>query len=225
MFQDKKIGALLLLGGEGRRFGSPIPKQFHLLEEKMLFCHALEALQKGGLFDEILLVCHAQWMDRCKEWGKCVAGGATRQESSYRGALALKGVDIALIHDGVRPFVSERVLRENVEGAIRWGAVNTCIPSTDTLVYAPSRTILHSIPKREEYLRGQTPQTFRRDWILEAHEQALKDGVENASDDCSLVLRMGRPVHVVPGEERNLKVTSEFDLWMARHWCKNFSLT
>lgn len=213
---EKRIGAIILLGGEGLRFGSKIPKQFHLLGDKKIYLHTLDNLNSTRLFDEIVLVCHPDWMNLPHEG--VIRGGRTRQESSFLGLKGFKKrPDIVLIHDGVRPFVSERILRENVEGALRWGAVDTCIPSRDTLVHAPSAGWIESIPNRDEYLRGQTPQTFRMDWILEAHERALEDGIQNASDDCRLVMRIGKKVHVVAGEEENIKITSEFDLMIANY--------
>lgn len=212
----KRIGAILLMGGEGLRFGSGLPKQFHLLGGKKIYSHALDTFIASELFDEILLVCNPDWTDLPHEG--VIKGGKTRQESSYLGLQGFKHTpDIVLIHDAVRPFVSERILRDNVEGAILWGAVDTCIPSADTLVHAPGGKTIESIPNRADYLRGQTPQTFRMDWILEAHEQAIADGIQNSSDDCRLVLRLGKRVHVVAGEERNIKITSEFDLMVANH--------
>lgn len=208
------------MGGEGRRFGGDIPKQFHLLAGKKVFTYALETLLSTALFQEIVLVCHPAWMVDC-EGVKSVAGGATRQLSSYQGLKAFsQKPDIVLIHDAVRPFVSARILQDNVKGALEKGAVDTCIPSADTLVHAPDGESIATIPRRAEYQRGQTPQTFRYDWILEAHEHALAKGIENASDDCQLILRMGRPVFVVAGEERNIKITSELDLFFAEHLLK-----
>lgn len=214
MYQGKTVGALLLMGGEGGRFASPTPKQFVMLQGKPLYTHALETLQATGYFDEILLVCHLDWLDTLTE--RAVAGGKTRQESAFRGLLHLKS-EIILIHDAVRPFVSERIIRENLEGAIQHGAVDTCIPSADTLVHAPGGKVISSIPKRAEYMRGQTPQTFRKEWIVAAHKEALDHGIENASDDCQLILRMGHPVHIVLGDEKNLKITSPLDLMIAEH--------
>ena len=216
MFEGKTVGAVLLLGGEGRRFGGAIPKQFCLLGGKKIYRYALDIFLDLGFFDEILLVVHPDWTDLAHPGTRVVIGGKTRQESSFRGVMALKkGMDLALIHDAVRPFVTERIVKENVAAAIKWGAANTCVPSTDTLVYAPEGGKITSIPKRAEYLRGQTPQTFRMDWILKAHEKALEDRIENASDDCQLVLRLGKSIHAVAGEETNLKITSKFDLFTA----------
>ncbi len=218
MIEGLRVGAILLMGGEGVRFGGQIPKQFRCLGQKKIYLYPLEVLKASRLFDEILLVCHRDWIEIVKRETsvRVVEGGKTRQESSYRGLLGFdRRPDVVLIHDAVRPFVNERILKENVEQAIVHGAVDTCIPTADTLVHAPGGQLISHIPKREEYLRGQTPQTFRTDWIMEAHERALKEGIENASDDCRLVLHCGHPVKVVIGEERNLKITSEFDLLLA----------
>lgn len=209
-----QIAAILLMGGEGSRFGGAVPKQFRFLGNKKIYRHALETLLSSQLFHEIVLVCHPNWSDLPHD--NIVKGGKTRQESSYLGLKNFKRVpDIVLIHDAVRPFVSKKILQKNIEGAIQFGAVDTCIPTTDTLVHSPSGAIIQTIPKRQEFLRGQTPQTFRMDWILEAHERALADGIENVSDDCQLVLRIGKPVHIVLGDEKNIKITSEFDLMIA----------
>ena len=102
--------------------------------------------------------------------------------------------------------------------AIAYGAVNTCIPSADTLIHTPGGKVVEAIPDRKEYLRGQTPQAFRYDWILQAHENALAQGIKEASDDCQLVLRMGRPIYLIPGDEKNIKITSKFDLFIAEQW-------
>jgi 2-C-methyl-D-erythritol 4-phosphate cytidylyltransferase len=226
MFKEKRIGAVLLMGGEGLRFGTELPKQFHLLGSKPVFQYALDTLLDSQLFDEIVLVCHPDWLDQVQTNLNIILGGTTRQVSSYQGLKAFKTPpDIVLIHDAVRPFVTKSILEENVLGAIQWGATDTCIPSADTIVHAPKKTTIASIPKREEYLRGQTPQTFRYDWILNAHEKALQEGIENVSDDCRLVLDAGYPVHIVLGNEQNLKITSEMDLSIASFlMTKNISL-
>ncbi len=220
MEQRQRIGAVLLMGGEGSRFGSAIPKQFHLLGKKKIYQYALDTLTQSDLFDEILLVCHPDWMDIPHEG--VIRAGKTRQESSYLGLRGFRQKpDIVLIHDAVRPFVTEKILKENVEAAINWGAADTCIPSADTLVHTPDGKTIGSIPPRKEYLRGQTPQTFRMDWILEAHEKAIEAGIHNATDDCQLLLRLGKKIHIVAGEEQNIKITSEIDLLFANQILKS----
>lgn len=221
MLEEKRIGAILLMGGSGLRFGSSLPKQFHRLAGKCIYLHTLEAFLKVAFFDEMILCCHRDWMARVQESlpdSSCpirvVEGGKSRQESSLRGLLALKNSDVVVIHDAVRPFVSQEILLQNAKMALLHGAIDTCIPSTDTLVHAPNGRHAASIPPRSEFLRGQTPQSFAYSLVLDAHLRTRK---KDASDDCQLVLEAGHRVHVVQGSESNLKITSEQDLLLAEH--------
>ncbi len=215
-----RIGAVILMAGEGLRFGGSVPKQFQLLAGKKIFRHTLDVFLEAGWVDEIALVCHPDWLSLVEKevegLARVVIGGNSRQESSYLGLKSFqKAPDVALIHDAVRPFIDVDLLERNVRGAIDWGAIDTCIPSSDTLVYAPGGKRVAKIPLRSDFLRGQTPQTFQFNLILEAHEKALKDGFLNASDDCQLMLRLGKDVGIVLGDEHNRKITTELDLFLA----------
>ncbi len=215
------VVAILLMGGSGVRFGSELPKQFHRLSGKKVYLHTLERFLKENLFEEILLVAPSSWM---KEVAKdlenysqknvrIVQGGETRQDSSRRGLLACKNTTrVVVIHDAVRPFVSSRILKENIAAAEHYGAVDTCIPSADTIIHTRDGSSIETIPSRAEYLRGQTPQSFSFPLIARAHEETEQ---QNASDDCSLAVELGHLVHIVPGEERNIKITTELDLFLA----------
>ncbi len=206
------------MGGEGTRFGNSLPKQFHRLSGKPLYLHTLDQVLSCAIFSEVILVCHADWIEKviAPKGVKVVAGGDTRQKSSYLGICATGDmIDAVVIHDAVRPLVSEEILRANVEALQRCDAVDTCVPSPDTIVYAKEPHIISAIPKRSEYLRGQTPQSFSKDLILEAHRQAQAAGICGASDDCQLVLQMKKPVYIVPGNEENLKITTPLDLYIA----------
>lgn len=219
MYRGHRIGAIILMAGVGSRFGGEVPKQFVLLKEKRVYLHTLDVFLKTGLFDEIVLVCHPDWQDVvAQEVAEItiVKGAQTRQGSVYAGLSGFsKKPDIIAVHDAVRPLVSEEIIRDNVSAAILYGAVDTCTPSADTLVFAPSGKTIESIPKRENFLRGQTPQTFCLDLLSEAHETARLEGILNASDDCQLVLRRGHPIHVVLGNDRNFKITTDLDLKLA----------
>lgn len=219
MYLNRTIGAVILMAGIGSRLGGEIPKQFLLLRDKKVYLHTLSVFDSVGIFDEIVLVCHPAWQDIVvKEVPHCtvITGADTRQESAYLGLRGFLSIpDIVVVHDAVRPFVSREIVMNNVQAAILHGAVDTCIPSADTLVYAPHLSAISSIPKREDYLRGQTPQTFLFDILMDAHESARSEGITNVSDDCQLVLRKGRPVHVVQGSEKNFKITTDFDLKIA----------
>jgi len=213
----KGVKGILLMAGNGIRFDEDIPKQFHLLKNKKVYLWTLERFVQSNLFEEILLVCAEEMVASIQnEVGpdfRVIPGGKTRQESSYKGLLACgENTEIALIHDGVRPFVSEEILKKNIETARIHGAVDTCIPSSDTIVYSTDSETIAAIPHRAQYLRGQTPQAFSYPLILKAHEETKK---ENATDDCSLVLELGHSVSIIEGEEQNLKITTPMDLRIA----------
>jgi len=206
------------MGGTGVRCGNGVPKQFCCLGGKPLYRYALETFLEMDVCDEIVGVCHQDWMEKTEEingvhW---VMGGATRQESSKSGLGGFRELpEIVVIHDAARPFVTKETILANLDTAITWGAVDTCIPTTDTLVFAPGKDWIESIPKREEFLRGQTPQTFRYDLIVQAHEWAQRKGIKNSSDDCRLVLEFGKRVAIVQGSAENFKITSPLDLRLA----------
>jgi len=224
MYQKHTISAVILIGGKGTRFAPHNPKQFHHLKDRPIYLHTLESFLASQFFNEIILVCHHNWIntvekeiDKLKQKNiiKIVKGGATRQESSYKGLQALRYRDIVMIHDGVRPFVSQRMIQENIDMAIRYGAVNTCIPVTDTLVQTLDGKSIQNIPQRNQFYRGQTPQTFSFEVIWQAHQRALQSGIKNATEDCQLALAMNHPVHMIIGDEKNIKITSTLDLYLA----------
>lgn len=220
-----KIAAILLMGGVGERLKSVLPKQFHPLGGKAVFLHTLEAFLKQGSFSQIILPTPKLWQDKVfsliepligKEKIKVIEGGSTRQFSSYLGLQACDpDTDYVVIHDAVRPFVSSKILQDNIEQVILHGAVDTCMVSADTLVHSVQGEWIDAIPIRKEFLRGQTPQSFSFDKILEAHKRALEEGIENSSDDCSLIKQIGYAVKIVEGSERNIKITTELDLFLA----------
>lgn len=209
------------MAGKGERFGDFIPKQLHNLSGKKIYLHTLDAFLKIPIIDEIILVCNKEMIRSIKQETshpnvKIVEGGQTRQESSYKGLLACNPrTDIVTIHDGVRPFVSQKIILENIKMAKIYDAVDTCIDTFDTIVQTFESNFIKSIPDRKTLLRGQTPQTFNYNLILKAHNKALADNITNASDDCSLALRLGIKVYVVQGDEYNIKITNKLDLFIA----------
>ncbi len=214
-----KIVAALLMGGSGQRFNSPLPKQFVLLGGKPVYLHALNTLEDSKLFDEILIVCHKDFINRVdaetQGRARVVEGGSTRQASSYEAIKAADpSIDYILFHDAVRPFVSVSLLEAHIKNVIEYKAVNTCIPATDTLVQSLDGKTIDTIPTRSEYYRGQTPQTFSLPLIRRAHEKALEETFIG-TDDCGLVHRLPHPVHLVHGSEQNIKITTETDLYLA----------
>lgn len=218
------VTAILLASGEGRRFGDLLPKQFHSLSGKKLYLYALETFLKVQEINDILIVAHAAWIDTIvqdllqfpQHSIRILAGGLTRQHSSYLGLQAcLPCTSHVVIHDAVRPFVSESIIRENIRLAIEHGASDTCIPSHDTIVHSRDSHSIDHIPPRLEYLRGQTPQSFHYPLILKAHEEALAKGINHATDDCQLILQLKHPIKIALGSDENIKVTTQLDLLIA----------
>jgi len=234
MFQGHYFTAILLLGGIGARFGGDKPKQFQLLSGKKVYLHTLEKFLKLGFFDEILLVAALEYHDEVKQDVKdypsvrVIQGGRTRQESSFKGLLHCnQKTEYVVIQDAVRPFISKNILLNNLKDVLQHGAVNTCCPSYDTIVESFDGGVINRIPQRSHYLRGQTPQSFKYNIILEAHQSAIEKQLTDISDDCRLVLENHQPVHIVKGEELNIKITTELDLFMAEQLMrlKNDSLS
>lgn len=213
-----KVAAVLLMGGEGSRCDFKIPKQFLQLGDKPLYEYALSTFRNSHLFDQIIVVTCKITPELKTLPITIVMGGATRQESSYLGIKACnKEISYVVIHDVARPFVSEAILKRNVEAVVTHKAINTCIPSFDTINESPGE-LVEKIIDRKRALRGQTPQSFSLPLILEAHETTSK---KDSSDDCSLVLELGHKVHIVLGEEENFKITTPFDLAFAKHLLYN----
>lgn len=217
--------AIILASGTGLRFGDNQPKQFTKLAGLPILIHTLKSFDTFSAVDRVIVVTNEEFVDHVwdlvgkhglKNVHKVVCGGATRQESSRIG-LECCGHDtqFVLIHDGVRPFISHRVLRRLVDAVKDHGAVDTVIPSADTLVEIDENNFIRNIPDRSRFRRGQTPQAFSYSLIMKAHQQANAQGVENSTDDCALVLRMNHPVFVVEGEEQNIKITYPLDLHLA----------
>lgn len=220
-----KKAAILLSGGSGMRFGSALPKQFHRMSGKPIYLYTLETFLATKEFDTIILPVPKEWEEEVsshihslnyQDIVTVISGGITRQDSSYLALLACPtDTDYVVIHDAVRPFVSKKIIQDNLKAVFIHKAVDTCISSTDTIVHSKTGDWLDEIPMRKEFLRGQTPQSFHFELILKAHKEARLNNIENASDDCSLVLRLGEPIKIVLGEDLNIKITTELDLFLA----------
>ncbi|MDZ7315572.1 MAG: 2-C-methyl-D-erythritol 4-phosphate cytidylyltransferase [candidate division KSB1 bacterium] len=218
------VSAVIVAGGVGRRIGSSTPKQFLRIADKPILQYTLEKFDACRLIDEIICVLPlrlvASWESVIRnEWqirkaAKIVGGGEERYQSVLAGLDAVSpATEIVMIHDGVRPFVSERILAENVRAAAEFGAAVTALPPKDTIKRLCGPQKLETLD-RAQLVQAQTPQTFRIELIRRAYQVALQDGFFS-TDDSALVERLGEPVAVVEGEWRNIKITSPEDLLLA----------
>ncbi|MEM3615529.1 MAG: 2-C-methyl-D-erythritol 4-phosphate cytidylyltransferase [Nitrososphaerales archaeon] len=221
-----KTLVIILAGGRGERFKDEFPKQFVKLAGKPIICHTIEKFEKHPLIDEIYLIVPEKFyyytLELLKVKGyekvtKILIGGKTRQESSRIGVFAASEnkIENVLIHDAVRPFVSEEIITNVIKALEKYKAVDVAIPVTDTVIEVKDRIIV-DIPRRDILYRGQTPQGFKLEIIKKAHELASRDNITNASDDCSLVLRYNlAEIYMVDGSEYNIKITYPLDLNIA----------
>jgi len=220
-----KIKAVILASGTGTRFNDWMPKQFVKLAGLPVLVHTLRVFHTCPHISGVVVVTQQEHIEQVWEYvrhyslckvEKIVAGGETRQASSRIGLDCCGDeTDHVLIHDAVRPFVTHRILEDLVTAVMQHGAVDTVIPSADTIVEVDAQGFISGIPDRARLRRGQTPQAFDYGLIVDAHIRAHAEGITNSTDDCALVLRLGHKVYVVMGEEQNIKITYPLDLHIA----------
>jgi 2-C-methyl-D-erythritol 4-phosphate cytidylyltransferase len=226
-----KTYAIIPAAGSGLRMGKDKPKQFLQISGKPLLVHTLEAVSRAHFLSGVFLVVPKDFVGPVKElvlegFGSAlpvhvVAGGAERQDSVYNGLRALPSdCGWVMIHDGVRPFVSQQLLEAAWEKAQKTGAAIAALPSTDTVKRVVDERVVETLPRSEMWL-VQTPQVFRLDVILRAYEQARADG-GLVTDDASLVERTGVSIAVAPGEPTNVKVTTPNDLIWAEWFMREY---
>lgn len=217
--------AIILASGEGERFQGILPKQFTKLAGLPILVHTLKVFQQSPQINYIVVVTNERHVELVWSYAttydfdkvvKVVCGGQTRQESSQVGLnCCAQETDYVLIHDAVRPFVNSRIISTLIDAVWEHKAVDTVIPSADTIVQIDQHGFISAIPDRSFLRRGQTPQAFDYQLIKRAHQHAEEQQVADSTDDCALVLRMKHPVYTVMGDEQNIKITYPIDLHMA----------
>lgn len=216
----KKCGAVIVAAGSASRMGG-IDKVMALLGGEPMILRTAKVFQNCDAIQEIVIVTREDLIlpisELCKDLSKVravVKGGDSRQASVKLGLSAFSGkMQLAAVHDGARPLVSEAVIDRTVRAAHTYGGAAPVVPVKDTIkVYEGG--FIAATPDRETLRSVQTPQVFDLDILRGALEKAEKDGVA-LTDDCSAVERMGMKVRLVEGDERNLKVTTPMDLKIA----------
>ena len=222
-----RVFAAVPAAGSGTRMGLGYSKAFADLEGIPLLGRTLMALFRSPFIDHVTVAIRSDEVDLCEREVITKAGfsgrvsvvrGGEERQMTVLNLLseAPPDRDLVLIHDGARPFVNTSLIREVLEAAREWGAATAGLELTDTIKEsADGGKTVHSTVDRTTLFRAQTPQAFQRDLILGAHRRARKEGWQ-ATDDASLVERLGGVVRIVPGDARNMKLTSRQDLEMAR---------
>ncbi|MGY1703215.1 SDR family NAD(P)-dependent oxidoreductase [Geodermatophilus sp. SYSU D00697] len=221
--------AVVLAGGTGTRVGLSIPKQLIKVAGKPIIEHTIGVLHASPLIDEIIVLMAPGHLDAVRailrpgaypKVTQVLEGADTRNATTQRALDALGSEECNVVfHDAVRPLLSQRVIADCIDALERYEAVDTAIPSADTIIQVDEATgqTIDEVLRRPLLRRGQTPQCFRLSVIRRAYERAAQDPDFEATDDCTVVLRYTPevPIAVVRGEDRNMKVTEPIDVYIA----------
>ncbi|MDO4976304.1 MAG: 2-C-methyl-D-erythritol 4-phosphate cytidylyltransferase [Eubacteriales bacterium] len=226
------IFGVVLAGGIGSRMGNvEKPKQFLTLGDKPILVHTLEKFVINSQFEKVIVLTPSQWINHTKNIIKkslknterivVIEGGSTRNETIMNSIRYIEkeyGLDddtIIVTHDSVRPFLTHRIIEDNIAAAIEYGACDTVIPATDTIVESADNTIISNIPDRSKMYQGQTPQSFRAKKLKDLYETLTDAEKDILTDACKIFVIKGEKVKLVMGEVFNIKITYPYDLRVA----------
>ena len=229
-----KVFAAILAGGSGTRMGNPDkPKQFWMMADKPVIVHTVQKFCMVEDFEKIIVLPPATWLNQTEDIVKrylaqfedriaVVAGGSERNDTIMNaidyieGTFGLEDDDIIVTHDAVRPFVSYRIIIDNIEAARSYGACDTVVPATDTIVHSVDGELIADIPIRNEYYQGQTPQSFNALRLKALFEELADNDKAVLTDACKILVLKGEPVALVKGDVANMKLTYTNDMRIAR---------
>lgn len=225
--------AIILAGGSGKRAGGDIPKQFQKIAGKTILEYSIERFEYNGRIDEIAIVGNMAYLEdihdlvatRSYQKIRHILPGGTERYHSVLAALEVYGhLDCnLLIHDAVRPLVSERIIREVIDNLNTCHVVNVAVPATDSLIETDStHTFITSIPDRNRLFHVQTPQGFRAQTLEKAYSLALQDTEFTTTDDCSVIKKYlpEENIRIVRGDNTNLKLTYAEDFILLEYLLK-----
>lgn len=224
--------ALILAGGSGSRTEQSIPKQFISIDEKPIIIYTLEAFQMHPEVDAIIVSCINGWHDVLKGYATAagitklrwvVDGGDNGQSSTRNALLTLEHVccseDIVIIHDAVRPMISQEIITDCIAKAKEFGSGLSAIRCQETIMRTEDGETGHIGIDRNDIMRVQTPQAYRYGRVLWAHKEALKRGITNSVYTNTLMLDLGEELHFSFGSNKNIKITTleDIDIFKALH--------
>lgn len=219
--------ALIFAGGTGQRMNSKsIPKQFLIVHNKPILIHTVEKFSKCKDINGIVIVCYGPWVRKCEKMLKqhnvskvikVVNGGENGQESIYNGLVALNEVaksgDIVLIHDGVRPLIQDKVIKENISTVKTYGNAITSSKAIETIITAENGEA-NDILDRQCCFYARAPQSFIFDDIYKCHVRSRDEGLLNFIDSASMMKHYGYTLHTVECGYDNIKITTPIDFFM-----------
>jgi 2-C-methyl-D-erythritol 4-phosphate cytidylyltransferase len=230
------IYGCILAGGVGSRMGNDKPKQYINIGGKPILLHTVEKFCLCNEFDGIIILCPKDWIEYTKglvkkhisssEKIEVIEGGDTRNETIQNAIKHIENAGnldentVIVTHDAVRPFVTYRIIKENIEAALAYGACDTVIPATDTIVESVDGTVISNIPDRAKLYQGQTPQSFKALKLKKLYESLTEDEKNILTDAAKIFVIKGEAVSLVDGEISNVKITYPYDLTVAESLLK-----
>ena len=222
----KKV-ALIFAGGAGQRMGAEIPKQFLQICGREIIIHTLDLFEKNEEIDDIYIACIEGWIPylnnliskyEINKVKKVFAGGATGQDSIFKGLEQIKQNNenaIVLIHDGVRPLVSQDTINNCLESVSKYGSAITVTECYETPIMSEDGVSVNKMPNRKTMYTAQAPQGFYLNDIYEKHikERQINPNYEGIVDSCGLMFKYGYDCHLVKGNRGNIKVTTPEDFY------------
>lgn len=215
--------ALIPAAGTGRRMGADKNKQYLEVGGRPILVHTLEVFDRCDAISEVYLIvpeddcafaCEIIDNMRFSKNIRVIPGGKERQDSVRNGLNSIYNCDMVMVHDGVRPFVTEEIINRSIEETSKYGATTVAVPAKDTIKSVDEDGIVVKTLERKKLWQIQTPQTFKYEIIKEAFDRAYTDGFYG-TDDAALVERLGYKVKIVEGSYQNIKITTPEDLIIA----------
>lgn len=229
---------IILASGKGVRIKDniDIPKQFRIVGNKSILIYTIENFLNAKVFDYILVVVSDEYKEYTKELLKkynipqnkikIVLGGKERMDSienaiiSIERTFGIQDNDIVLIHDSVRPFITEKIILDSVEGAKKYGATVCAVPVSDTLLISEDGDTVSSIPKRSLYYKGQSPDSFNLKLFANLLSKVSEEDRKNITGTSQVCTLNNYPIHMVEGDEINFKITTKSDFAIAEGICE-----
>jgi len=224
------IYAAIAAGGIGSRMGAEKPKQYITVGNKPIIAHTVQKFLDCEKFRKIIVLCPEDWCDYTSELlGKhcsddrvvIIKGGSDRNETIINAVRYIENTDgfdestVIVTHDAVRPFVTEKIIRDHIEKSKIYDAIGTVIPATDTIIESFDGLTVDGTPDRSKLYQCQTPQTFKAKKLKELYDGLTTDKKAILTDSCSIFSVCGEKVYLVRGDVQNIKITYPYDLKVA----------
>jgi len=233
------VFGIIVAGGTGSRMGNAEkPKQYLKLGDKPILIHTIEKFIVHDTFERLIIPCPKQWLQNTKNLVKeylkknassivVIEGGETRNETIMNAIAYIEkfyGLDdetLIVTHDSVRPFLTYHMIEENIKYGLEYGAADTVIPATDTIVESQDKTVISAIPERSKMYQSQTPQTFKAKKLKELYLSLSDAEKEILTDAAKIFVMKGEKVYLVQGEVFNIKITYPYDLRVAESFIQD----